>query len=65
MENTGLVIQSAVLMLRYLGEGTAADRVEKALRATYSQGKVRTGDLGGTATTEQFADAVLAAMADA
>jgi isocitrate dehydrogenase (NAD+) len=60
--NPTAVILSAVLMLRYLGEQGAADRVENAVRVVFSGSKVRTGDLGGTATTGQFVEAVLAAM---
>lgn len=61
--NPTAIILSAVLMLRYLGENSAADRVENAVRRVYSQGSARTRDLGGTATAAQFVDAVLAAMA--
>jgi isocitrate dehydrogenase (NAD+) len=61
--NPTAVILSAVLMLRYLGEKSAADRVENAVRSVYSLGSARTSDLGGRATTAQFVDAVLAAMA--
>src|SRR3954463_2928906 len=61
--NPTAIILSAVLMLRYLGEKSAADRVEKAVRNVYSLGTARTRDLGGTASTAQFVDAVLAAMA--
>ncbi len=57
--NPTAVILSAVLMLRYLGEAKAADRVEHAVRSVFTQGQVRTGDLGGTATTRQFVDEVL------
>jgi isocitrate dehydrogenase (NAD+) len=60
--NPTAIILSAVLMLRYLNEKEAADRVENAVRAVFTQGKVRTGDLGGTATTNEFVDALLAAM---
>jgi isocitrate dehydrogenase (NAD+) len=61
--NPTAIILSAVLMLRYLGEKSAADRVENAVRNVYSLGSARTGDLGGKATTAQFVDALLAAMA--
>jgi isocitrate dehydrogenase (NAD+) len=61
--NPTAIILSAVLMLRYLGEKLAADRVENAVRSVYSLGSARTGDLGGKATTAQFVDALLAAMA--
>src|SRR4029078_11500372 len=59
--NPTAIFLSAVLMLRYLGEKSAADRVETAVRNVYSHGSARTGDLGGTANTAQFVDAVLAA----
>ncbi len=38
--------------------GSAADRVTRALSAVLTAGDVRTRDLGGTATTAQFAQAV-------
>lgn len=60
--NPTALILSAVLMLRYLNEKQAADQIENAVRAVFTQGKVRTGDLGGKATTKQFVEAVLAAM---
>jgi isocitrate dehydrogenase (NAD+) len=60
--NPTAIILSAVLMLRYLGEKSAADRVENAVRSVYRLGTVRTGDLGGTATTAQFVEAILAEM---
>jgi isocitrate dehydrogenase (NAD+) len=60
--NPTALILSAVLMLRYLRERAAADCVENAVRTVFACGDVRTGDLGGTATTKQFVDAILAAM---
>lgn len=60
--NPTALILSAVLMLRYLGEDEAADRIEHAVRRVFAKGQTRTGDLGGTATTEQFVEAVLAEM---
>jgi isocitrate dehydrogenase (NAD+) len=58
--NPTAVILSAVLMLRYLNEKAAADRIENAVRQVFSRGAVRTGDLGGRATTAEFVDAILA-----
>jgi isocitrate dehydrogenase (NAD+) len=60
--NPTAIILSAVLMLRYLGEKDAADRVENAIRVVFTQGAAKTGDLGGTATTDQFVAAVLQSM---
>jgi len=56
--NPTAVIQSAVMMLRHIGEITTAGRIERALTKVYSDAKVRTGDLGGKATTSQFAEAI-------
>lgn len=58
--NPTALVLSAVLMLRYIGERAAADRVENAVRAVFAAGQTRTGDLGGSATTNEFIDAVLA-----
>jgi isocitrate dehydrogenase (NAD+) len=60
--NPTALLQSAVLMLRHLDESDAADRVHKALETVYSERKTLTRDVGGTAGTTQFANAVLAAM---
>jgi isocitrate dehydrogenase (NAD+) len=49
-------------MLRHLGEGAAADRVERALRAVIADGRRTTYDLGGEAGTSQFADAIIETM---
>jgi isocitrate dehydrogenase (NAD+) len=62
LANPTALLQSAVLMLRHLDEAAAADRVQTALEAVYSEGKSLTRDVGGTAGTTQFADAILAAM---
>jgi len=60
--NPTAIILSGVLMLRYLGEKEAADRVEKAVWAVLAAGEALTGDLGGKATTQQYTEAVLAAI---
>lgn len=60
--NPTALILSGVLMLRMLGEKLAADRVEQAVGRVLADGRCRTGDLGGSAGTAQFTDAVLAAM---
>ena len=52
------VALSAVLMLRHIGEATIADRVMRALEAVLGDGRIRTRDLGGTASTTEFADAI-------
>jgi isocitrate dehydrogenase (NAD+) len=56
--NPTALIQSAVMMLHHIGEQAAAQRIEDALIEVYRRGEVRTPDLGGTATTETFAEAI-------
>jgi tartrate dehydrogenase/decarboxylase/D-malate dehydrogenase len=53
-------IWTASLMMEHLGERAAAERIMKALTAVTGEGRVRTPDLGGSATTEEFASAVVA-----
>jgi isocitrate dehydrogenase (NAD+) len=55
--NPTALLLSAVLMLHHIDETAAAAAVMKALEAVLNAG-VRTRDLGGTATTLEFADAV-------
>ncbi len=56
------LILSAALMLRHLGEAVAAQRVVDAVTHVLASGRVRTRDLGGTATTTDVRDAVVAAV---
>ena len=60
--NPTALLQSGILMLRHLGERDAADRVEKAMLKVYTDGQVRTRDVGGTSHTDEFAHAVIQAM---
>ncbi|GFZ31870.1 isocitrate dehydrogenase [Clostridium zeae] len=56
--NPTALIQSAIMMLRHIGEYEHADRIEAALSKVFLEGKVLTGDLGGSATTTEFAEAI-------
>ena len=60
--NPTALLQSGILMLRYIGEREAADRAENAMLKVFAEGKVRTRDIGGTAKTAEFADAIIHAM---
>jgi isocitrate dehydrogenase (NAD+) len=60
--NPTALIQSAVMMLHHVGEQAAAQRIEDALFAVYREARIRTADLGGSATTDQFTDAVCRAL---
>ena len=51
-------IMAAQMMLDYLGEKTAAAKIENAVMKVLSEGKVRTKDLGGSATTSEMSDAI-------
>jgi isocitrate dehydrogenase (NAD+) len=55
------LLLSAVLMLGHLREDAMADRVMRAV-TTVLAGTVRTRDIGGTAGTGEFADAICRAM---
>ncbi|HKD17707.1 MAG TPA: isocitrate/isopropylmalate family dehydrogenase [Thermoanaerobaculia bacterium] len=55
--NPTALLMSAVLMLRHLDLSAEADRVERALLATFRDG-IKTPDLGGSAGTKAFAKAV-------
>ena len=57
LANPTALLLSALLMLRHLGEGAIADRIMKALGATLQSG-VKTKDLGGTASTTEFTEAI-------
>jgi isocitrate dehydrogenase (NAD+) len=62
--NPTAMLQSAILMLRYLNEREAAELIEDALIHTLATKDVRTKDLGGTASTMEFTEAVVASMKD-
>ena len=61
--NPMALLLSAVLMLRHIDEGAIADRIVKALADVLADGKVRTRDLGGTASTIEFTDAICRRLA--
>jgi len=51
-------ILASKMMLEWLGEQEAAGKVENAVAQIIKQGKVRTYDMGGNATTLQMAEAI-------
>lgn len=56
--NPVAMMLSGAMLLRHIGETTAAGRLETAIRRVLAGGRVRTPDLGGTAGTWQVAEAV-------
>jgi tartrate dehydrogenase/decarboxylase / D-malate dehydrogenase len=55
-------IWAAAMLLDYLAESAAAARIMNALKAVIAEGKVRTPDLGGENSTQEFAAAVVARL---
>jgi tartrate dehydrogenase/decarboxylase/D-malate dehydrogenase len=55
-------IWAGALMLEHLGEASAAQAIVKAIEDVTRKRLVRTPDLGGQATTEEVAQAVIAAL---
>lgn len=60
MANPTAIMLSGVMLLRHIGESSAADCIDEALRRVYASGKYRTFDLGGATGTKEFTTAVLA-----
>lgn len=65
LANPTALIQSAIMMLFHLGEHTAGEKLEKSLIAHYLEGGPRTGDVGGSASTTEFAKALAERVAKA
>lgn len=57
--NPTALLQSAILMLRHLGDHERADRIMRALTKALADAQVRTVDLGGQGTTTTFANAII------
>ena len=60
--NPTALLQSAVLMLHHIDETETAEKVQKAIETVYAEGKSLTRDVGGSAGTRLFAEAVIAAL---
>ena len=59
LANPTALMRSALMMLRHLDMDEEADRAWEALKAVIVEGEVRTGDIGGSASTTEFTEAVL------
>jgi isocitrate dehydrogenase (NAD+) len=60
--NPGALVLAGCMMLEHLGEGERARRVRDALESTIRDGSTLTPDLGGTASTDEFTDALIARL---
>lgn len=56
--NPTALLLSAIEMLKYIGEREHAEKIEKALYKTLSQGN-KTSDLGGNLSTTEFTDKII------
>ena len=55
-------VLAAKMMLEWLGETAMAARIEQAVAAVIAEGKVRTYDMGGAASTLEMARAIAAKL---
>jgi isocitrate dehydrogenase (NAD+) len=62
LANPTACLRSATMMLRHLGEAKAAARIDRAIDRVLGEGGPRTRDLGGTASTGEYTDALIAAL---
>ena len=60
--NPTATMLSAVMMLHHLGHHAQANALEQAIDEVYKEGRQLTPDQGGTASTEDFAQAVIDAL---
>ena len=61
--NPGALLLAACLMLEHIGDAPRARRIRDAFEGTVRAKQTVTRDLGGTASTSQFADAIIARLA--
>ena len=57
--NPGALVLAACMMLDHLGDSARANRIRTAFESTIREGATLTRDLGGTASTDEFTDAVI------
>lgn len=62
LANPSAILMAFAMMLKDLGQADAADRLNRAIQAQVAEGKVVTADIGGTAATTEFTQAVIARL---
>jgi isocitrate dehydrogenase (NAD+) len=60
--NPSALILAACMLLEHIGDDSRAARIRQALESTIREGKTVTRDLGGSASTDQFTEAVIARL---
>jgi isocitrate dehydrogenase (NAD+) len=58
LANPTAIILSAAMMLEHLGETEGGRAIREGVRTVFAEGEVRTPDLGGSASTEEMAEAI-------
>jgi isocitrate dehydrogenase (NAD+) len=56
------LILPAIELLKDLGQAEAAARIREGVDAVLSEGRVRTRDIGGTASTTELTEAIVAKL---
>ncbi|KAI9672404.1 MAG: NAD-dependent isocitrate dehydrogenase [Caeruleum heppii] len=59
LANPTALLLSSIMMLQHMGLNEHADRIQRAIFDTLAEGKTLTGDLGGKAKTNEYADAII------
>jgi isocitrate dehydrogenase (NAD+) len=57
--NPTALMMSSVMLLTHVGENEAAHKLQSSIETVYREGKHLTGDVGGSASTEEFTEAVI------
>lgn len=57
--NPTALMMSSVMLLTHLGETDAAHKLQSSIEKVYADGNHLTGDVGGSASTEEFTEAVI------
>lgn len=60
--NPTALLLSGMMLLQHIGETAAANKIEKALHAVLGEAKVLTRDMRGTASTTEFANAIISKL---
>jgi isocitrate dehydrogenase (NAD+) len=60
--NPGALILAGCMLLEHLGQGDRGVKVRRALESVIREGKTVTRDLGGSASTDEFSDAIIARL---
>ena len=60
--NPTALLWSACMMLEYLGQDETAGKIRRAVDEVLNEGKHLTPDLHGTATTEEYCEAIIAKL---